>query len=113
MKSFDISLWEKLKDEEFAKREGERKKTLSDVITSLKKYFSSKRVKRVFLTGSILTKGGFYDFSDIDIVVECLNEDYFQTFSELEAILDKDVDLIEIEEYPFKEEIEKRGMRIK
>ena len=113
MKGFDISLWEKIKDEEFAERDRKRKKTLSDTINSLKRYFSSKRVKRVFLTGSILTEGGFYDFSDIDIVVKSLDEDYFLTLSELEALLDRDVDLIEIEEYPFKEEIEKRGMRIK
>lgn len=113
MKSFDISLWEKLQEEELAEREGRRKKTLNDIMTSLKRYFSSKKVVRVFIIGSILREGAFYDFSDIDIVVEGLGEDYFLTLSELEAMLERDVDLIELEDYRLKKDVEKRGMRIK
>jgi predicted nucleotidyltransferase len=113
MKSFDISLWEKLQEEELAGREGRRKKTLNDITTCLKRYFSSKKVARVFIIGSILRVGAFYDFSDIDIAVEGLDEDYFLTLSELEAMLERDVDLIELEDYRLKEEVEKRGMRIK
>lgn len=111
MKDFDISLWEKLQEEELAEREERRKKILTDITTSLKGYFLSKKVAKVFIVGSILKEGAFYDFSDIDIVVEGLDEDYFLTLSEIEALLDRDVDLIELKGH--REEIIKRGMRIK
>jgi predicted nucleotidyltransferase len=113
MRDFDISLWEKLKREEFASRERKRGKTLTDVINSLKIYFSSKKVGKVFLIGSVLKKGGFYDFSDIDIAVEGLAEDYFHTLSDLETLLEREVDLIELEGHRLREEIEKWGKRIK
>lgn len=113
MKDFDISLWKKLLEEEFSSREKKRKKTLTDVLDSLKSYFSSKKVTKVYLLGSVLKKGAFYDFSDIDIAVEGLAEDYFQTLSELEALLDKEVDLVELEGHRLREEVEKWGKRIK
>jgi predicted nucleotidyltransferase len=113
MKGFDISLWEKLQEEKLAEREERRKKILTDITISLKRYFSSKKVAKVFIIGSILRKGAFYNFSDIDIAVEGLDEDYFLTLSEIEALLDRDVDLIELEGHRLREEIKKRGMRIK
>lgn len=113
MKDFDISLWEKLKREEFSRREKKRKKTLADVLGSLKLYFSSKKVSKVYLVGSVLKKGAFYDFSDIDIAVEGLAEDYFRTVSELETLLDNEVDLVELEGHRLRGEIEKWGKRIK
>ena len=41
MRDFDISLREKLKEEEFPKREKKGEGTFSEVIDSLKEYFSS------------------------------------------------------------------------
>jgi predicted nucleotidyltransferase len=112
--AYDISLWKKMQDDAHADREKKRGEALASAVDSLKRYFTSKRVAKVFLIGSILREDAFYDFSDIDIVVEDLDEDYFSTLSELETILDRDVDLIEFEEeHRLKDEIVKRGMRIK
>ncbi|MFN3533576.1 MAG: hypothetical protein ACK41Q_13885 [Candidatus Brocadia sp.] len=41
-------------------------------------------------------EGKFYPFSDIDVVVDGLDEDYLKTLAELEEILERNVDLIEM-----------------
>lgn len=108
----DIRLWEELKKGEASLREKERKKTLAETKGLLKKYFGDKRVNRVFLFGSILKKGDFYPFSDIDVVVDGLSERYFKTLCDLEEILGREVDLVEFESSRLKEAISKRGMKI-
>lgn len=110
--SFDISLWEASLEEKYRQREAKRQQVLAGAIDSLSKYFRGKRVGQVYLTGSILREGKYYAFSDIDIVVEGLEEDYFQTLVQLEDLLDHNVDLIELESCRFKEEIQERGLKI-
>ncbi|MGQ9688701.1 MAG: hypothetical protein ACUVXF_07960 [Desulfobaccales bacterium] len=43
-------------------------------------------MKAVYLIESLLQEGKFHDFSDGDIVVVCLEEDYFSTPAALEDI---------------------------
>ncbi|GFP19926.1 hypothetical protein HKBW3S03_01430 [Candidatus Hakubella thermalkaliphila] len=112
LKTFDISLWEKAIEDEYKKREKERLKILQKSVKTLKTYFKGKGVRRVFLAGSILEEGRFYPFSDIDVVVDGLIEGYFKTLSELEELLERSVDLIELEECKFKDCIEKKGLKI-
>lgn len=111
-KTYDISLWEKFLDEEYKEREKNRLDALTASVNALKSYFKGKDVKRVFLVGSILEEGGFYPFSDIDVAVDGLKEEYFKTLSELEDILERNVDLIEIEKCRFKESLERKGLKI-
>ncbi|MCX7845766.1 MAG: nucleotidyltransferase domain-containing protein [Dictyoglomaceae bacterium] len=110
---FDISIWEKEVIREKRERELKHKKLLKDVIVKLKKYFEDKKVERVYLFGSILEEGFFYDFSDIDIAVEGLQEEYFRVFSDLEDLINREIDLIELEYCKFKDEVIKKGLNIK
>ncbi|RDV81205.1 nucleotidyltransferase family protein [Ammonifex thiophilus] len=110
---YDISLWEKVVEEKRREKEAKRREVLAWAIEALKQYFADKKVKRVFLTGSILKENGFHDFSDIDVAVEGLEEDFFRTLVELEDILGRTVDLIEMEHCCFRREIEQRGLRLK
>jgi predicted nucleotidyltransferase len=55
----------------------------------------------------------FYDFSDVDIAVEGLKEDFFKIFSDLEDIIGRNIDLVEIEYCKFRKIIYERGLRIK
>ncbi len=55
----------------------------------------------------------FYDFSDIDIAVEGLREDWFQVSAEIEDLLNRDVDIVEMEDCRFKDYIIKHGVKIK
>lgn len=108
----DISLWEATLAEKYRQREAQRQQILADTIEALKKYFRRKRVRKVYLTGSILQEGKYYPFSDLDIAVEGLEEDYWETVVQLEDLLDRNVDLIELELCRFKQEILERGLKI-
>lgn len=110
---FDISLWKRVIGEKQKMREERRRKTLSSVQRKLTRYFADKKVKRVFLIGSILKPGQFFIFSDLDIVVEGLKEDYFKTLSQLENLLSSSVDLIEFKSLRWKKRVEEAGIRIK
>lgn len=112
LKTFDISIWEEMIEKGYKKREEERLKTLRKSVKILKDYFKGKRVKKVFLVGSILEEGRFYPFSDVDVAVEGLIEGYFKTLSEIEGLLERSVDLIELEKCRFKNAIERNGRRI-
>lgn len=112
-RGYDISLWERLQEERAAQREQERLQTLDRAVALLQQYFASKQVDAVYLTGSVLEKGRFYPFSDIDVAVEGLKEDYLRTMVDLEHLLDRDIDLIELEKCPFRDAILQRGLRIR
>lgn len=111
-KTYNISLWERFLDEEYNEREIERLAILKASVKALKGYFKDKDVKRVFLVGSILKKDAFYPFSDIDVAVGGLKEEYFKTLLGLEDVLGRNVDLIEIEKCRFKESLERKGLKI-
>ncbi|MFZ5452008.1 MAG: nucleotidyltransferase family protein [Thermodesulfobacteriota bacterium] len=110
--STDISLWEASLEEKYRQRETQRQQVLAGAINTLKRYFRQKRVRKVYLTGSILREGKYYPFSDLDIAVEGLDEDYFETLVQLEDLLDRNVDLIDLESCRFKREIQERGLKI-
>ncbi|MFQ5646767.1 MAG: nucleotidyltransferase family protein [bacterium] len=110
---FDISLWERKVEEKEREREADRLKTLEKTKKNLKNYFTDKGVGQVYLTGSLLEEGKFYSFSDIDIAVQGLSEWYFKVFTELEELLGRKIDLIELERCRFAELIKKNGLKIR
>lgn len=110
---FDTSLWRKTIEERALQREQERQRILSQVVDALRRYFADKRVQAVYLTGSILREGRFVPRSDIDVAVEGLEEDYLRTLAELEGVLHRQVDLIEMEKCSFRQQILERGLRIR
>ena len=111
-KSFDTSRWEAALRAEARQREEKRRLILSQVREKLPRFFQGKRVQSVFVTGSILREGDFYPFSDVDIAVEGLKEDYFMMLAQLEDLLERQVDLIELETSRFGDSIRESGIRI-
>lgn len=109
---FDTSLWEKSLEEEYGRRERDRLQLLGRAEALLPAYFSGKRVKAVYLTGSVLREGQFLDFSDVDIAVEGLKENYFQVLVQLEDLLDRQVDLIELENCRLAEAIRQHSRQV-
>ena len=109
---FDTSLWEKSLNEEYGRRERDRLQLLGHAEAVLPIYFSGKQVKAVYLTGSLLREGQFRDFSDADIAVEGLEENYFEVLVQLEDLLDRQVDLIELENCRFAETIRQNSRRV-
>ena len=86
---------------------------LSRATKDLANFFKDKQVEKVYLTGSLLREDGFYAFSDIDLAVEGLQEDYFKLLVALEDLMGRWVDVIELEKCRFREQIERQGVRIK
>jgi predicted nucleotidyltransferase len=111
-KGFDLSLWEESLDREYAEREEVRLATLARVKNLLTEYFRKRKPREVFLVGSILEEGQFYPFSDVDVLVKGLRQDYLKTISELEGLLNRPIDLIEGERCQFLKSLEQRGRRI-
>lgn len=110
---FDTSLWEEALSKRAEKREEHRKQLLDITKKKLYSYFKNKKVKSVYLMGSLLRPGQFYEFSDIDIAVDGLEEPYFQILRELEEILDRPVDIVELESCRFRQSIEAQGIKIR
>jgi len=108
----DFSLWKKIQKEKYNQREEVRKVYLTSLISRLRAYFYQLHPDSVYLTGSILQEGHFYDFSDVDIAVKGLKGNYFKVLSDLEEITGREVDLIEMEKCRFSQNIETRGLRI-
>lgn len=109
---FDTSLWQASLSERTKKREEQRQRLLDITKKRLSRYFAGKKVKSVYLTGSLLCPRRFYEFSDIDVAVAGLKEPYFHVLSELEELLDWPVDLIELEHCRFRASIEKQDIKI-
>ncbi|MDI6889831.1 MAG: nucleotidyltransferase domain-containing protein [Thermodesulfovibrionales bacterium] len=109
---FDTSLWEKIIERKYTEREKIRIETLDTLIMKLRDYFTHKKVKGVYIIGSVLKEGAFYDFSDIDIAVDGFSDDYFRVSAELEDLVSREIELIELEKCKFKESIEKYGLRV-
>lgn len=110
--TFDASLWERVVEKRYEEMERKRLEILQALIEKLRDYFKDREVKRVYILGSILKEGEFYEFSDVDIAVEGLKEDYFRTSAEIEDIVDRNIDLIEIEKCKFLDSIERQGVRV-
>lgn len=113
--AYDISLFKEMEMRKQKEKEDHRKHMLVQTKIKLKKYFSEKKVKKVYLFGSILAENQFNKWSDIDIAVEGMPSfDYFKIFGELEDLLDtENIDLVELEKCRFKDSIEEKGYRIR
>lgn len=112
MERFDTSLWRAAIAKKNLQRETYRKRKLAELRDQLTRYFAPKKVARVYLIGSILRPEAFNEDSDIDIVVRGLSEDYFRVSAELEGLVGRSLDLIEMERCRFTEYVESEGLRI-
>ncbi|RKY03231.1 hypothetical protein DRP77_06660 [Candidatus Poribacteria bacterium] len=97
---------------ELERRERMRREVLEKTIAALRERLRDEEVKSVYIFGSLLREGKFYDFSDIDIAVEGFRGDIWELGSELERSLGRDVDLIRLEKSGLKRMIEERGLRV-
>lgn len=110
--SHSTALWEDTEVERAQRIELMRSQALEQAKRKLQRYFARKRVREVYLVGSVLGPGRFFPFSDIDVAVEGLEEPYFQVLADLESLLARDVDLIELERCRFRESLQAQGLRL-
>ena len=109
---FSTRLYEELEKQRKADKEALRLKVLEKSKLEIKKYFSDKEIKSVYITGSILIPGKFTQRSDIDIAVEGIDADeFFSLYGDLMFALPKPIDLIDIKkDEPFSSMILKEAV---
>ena len=110
---FDISVLKKLREEKRERMEKKRMEYLRMIVPKLNEYFENLKVSEVYLVGSVLKPHRFHEFSDVDIALKGLEEDYFKVMKDVEEITGRNVDIIEMERCVFEDEIRKRGIRLK
>ncbi|MBX9922982.1 MAG: hypothetical protein K2Y01_02620 [Rhabdochlamydiaceae bacterium] len=97
--------------EEKERKEIERKAALSATVDLLKVLFSHTGVE-VYLVGSIIQPYKFHSRSDVDVVLRNFHGDRFEVWTQLEALIKKNVEVIIFENCHFQEHVIKNGYRV-
>lgn len=112
MPQFDTSLWQLTLARKKQEKEAKREAKLQQVLEIVAAYFSGRDVSSVYLCGSLLRPDAFDDRSDIDVAVSGLSEEGRRVAAELEELIGREVDLIELENCRFRAQIEREGRRV-
>ena len=107
---FDTSILDHALAEKREHREALRHKTtasLRNALASVPVQYSA-----VYVFGSILTPGRFHEDSDVDLAFEGLSSaDYFRAKCHLENVLERPVDVLQIENHRLRDIISQKGVR--
>ncbi|MCK4760761.1 MAG: nucleotidyltransferase domain-containing protein [Candidatus Aminicenantes bacterium] len=103
-----------LQEKENIKRR-KKQQEVENIIEKLKtlgNYWKKYKVKKVYLHGSMVN-GIFYDGSDIDIAVTGVGfQEVLNLFSDIGRHFDRVVDVRSLEDLPFKEKVQQKGVLI-
>ena len=84
---------------------------VEDALENLRRKY---RWDRAYIFGSVIRANKFHAGSDIDIALSGLNKlELYAVIGEISAILDRDVDVVRLEECPFHESIMNQGIQCK
>lgn len=93
------------------KKEFKRKELLNKTLKALEELSKEFLFKEAYIFGSIIKEKKFYYDSDIDIAVSGLkDEDFFRFMARLYDILGREVEVVQLEEHPFKDKIIKEAV---
>lgn len=111
-KKFDFSIWKR----NLARKEEEREKLRCAVLARLDEALKVLSAKyswdEIFIFGSVARKGTFHDRSDVDIGIEGLDPlQHYAFVGELSGLLERDVDVVLLEECGFAERIKEKGLK--
>lgn len=103
-----------LQDKENLKRrkKQEELKHIIEKLKTLENYWKKYKVKKVYLHGSMVD-GIFHEGSDIDIAVTGVGfQEVLGLFSNIGRHFDRVVDVRSLEDLPFKEKVQQKGVLI-
>ena len=108
----DFSIWER----NLARKEEESEKLRHSVLVRLDEALKALSEKycwtEIFIFGSVTREGAFHDDSDVDIGIEGLNPlDHYAFVADISSLLERDVDVVLLEECGFAEKIKKKGQK--
>ncbi len=91
--------------------EGLRKDVLEEVFNALDRLSEEVSFEEAYIFGSVTEPHRFNRFSDVDIAFKALDKDrLFYVTAFLSGLLERDVNIIELESIHFRDKIEKRGI---
>jgi len=114
--AIDIEKVKRFLEEKESRAEKRQRDALTRIIKNLKDLagvWQKYKIKRVYLYGSVAS-GRIHDRSDIDIAVEG-DLDYrglLHLFAEVDKHMDREIDVRNLDELPFKETIRKEGVLV-
>lgn len=113
-RTFSTKLLDQCLQSERIEREQERERTLLLLLRTLPKLAEIYGIREAYIFGSLARPGRFRKDSDIDIAVLGLRKRlYFAFMAALRNALAREVDVIELEQHPWREKILKDGIRWK
>lgn len=110
--AWDISLWKQLSRERKETGEAERQQVFRELCRVLETLSPQYNWDEIFVFGSVTRPERFSRYSDVDIGVRGLNKFlHYQFVGEISMLLDRDVDVVRLEDCSFAETITARGIR--
>ncbi len=109
-----LEVIEKIYQEKSKERERIRKKALREISVVLELLRKEILFEDVFIFGSVTNPSQYYEQSDIDLAFKGLERDkLFFVTGYLSRHLERDINVVDLEEIHFKEKILKTGIRWK
>ncbi|MDA8408571.1 MAG: nucleotidyltransferase domain-containing protein [Deltaproteobacteria bacterium] len=109
---FDFSIWERNLARKAEESEKLRQTMLVRLDEALKVLSEKYHWHKAFIFGSVTCKGAFHDSSDVDVGIEGLNPlDHYALVADISSLLERDVDVVLLEECGFAEKIRKKGQK--
>lgn len=109
-----LEIIKKVYEEKSKNRERTRVETLERVKTALAELSEEVSFKKAYIFGSVTTPYRFTDRSDVDLAFSALAEDrLFYVTGRLSRSLERDVNVVDLDELRFREKILKTGVEWK
>jgi uncharacterized protein len=111
-RQFDFSIWERSHSRKIKEREELRHSVLSRLNGALEILSDQYSWTEVFIFGSVIRKGAFHENSDVDIGIQGLYPlRHYAFVGELSGLLERDVDVVLLEECGFADRIKEKGLK--
>ncbi len=109
---FSYSLWLQSARQQEKDRERTRNRVLRELDEALETLAEQYTWETLYVFGSLIKEGGFNTGSDIDIALEGLNKfDYYAFVGDISSLMNRTVDVINLEECPFVNSVISRGVK--
>lgn len=109
---FSYSLWLQSARQQEKELERTRKRVLRELDEALETLTERYTWETLYVFGSLIKEGGFTPGSDVDIALGGLNKfDYYTFVGDISSLLNRTVDVINLEECPFVNSVISRGVK--
>jgi predicted nucleotidyltransferase len=111
---FDISTWRRALQDNRRRRERQRIDALNQVNKAIEELSHTYQWDDLYIFGSAIRPERYYEFSDVDIGIEGLDKFlHYKFIADLSRLIEKEVDVVRLEDCSFADAIRTRGIRWK